>query len=255
MSTEHSSQEVYQQNASRSKLRSQVKSFRSRSGLWFWWSLWISLILLGLVLAHWQWQRADEKTQLLAQQAAAEHLTNPTDLPENLSRLTLTGQYLADQTLWLDNRIYQGQVGVAVLTPLQTDTGHWWLIQRGFIPTAVDRRIEPVVETPAGDVQLSGIWQRLETGYWVLGDNLEGNRLQSLDLSPWSHLPGEVFQGVVHQTEGAGHTVSWWQPSQMPPERHIAYAVQWLSLALMALIVAVAGQRKLWGRSAQQEAR
>jgi len=163
--------------------------------------LWVSLTLAGLLLANWQWQRAAEKTQLIAQQAATERLHNPQAAPANLAKVTLSGYFLGEQTLWLDNRVLEGQVGVAVLTPF---------------------------------------------GNLVLGDNREGNRLQSIALSPWQALTQPHFQGVLHQNAGEGKLASWWKPSQMPPERHIGYAVQWLLLALLALVMGVVGHRVLY---------
>lgn len=228
----------------------QVKRLLS---LALWWGLWMSLMIVGLALANWQWQRAAEKTELLIQWAATEMLYNPVVEPDNLAQVTLTGHFLANETLWLDNRVLQGQVGVAVLTPFLADTGYWWLIQRGFIPTVVDRRVEPEVTTPDATLELNGYWQRLQQGNLVFGDNREGNRLQSLDLSPWQHLQKPHFQGVVHQNGGEGQLAAWWKPSQMPPERHVAYAVQWLCLALLALVVAVIGHRVLYGNTGQQD--
>lgn len=235
---------------SRSKNAPQVKRLIS---LGLWWGLWISLMLVGLALANWQWQRAAEKTELLTQWAATEMLYNPVIEPENLAQVTLTGRFLAEETLWLDNRVLQGQVGVAVLTPFLADSGHWWLIQRGFIPTVVDRRVEPEVDTPEASLEVRGYWQPLQQGNLVFGDNREGNRLQSIALSPWSHLSAPHFQGVVHQNAGDGQLAAWWKPSQMPPERHIAYAVQWLCLALLALVVAVIGHRVLYCKTCQQD--
>ena len=214
----------------------------------------MTLAVLGGVLANWQWQRAGEKTQLLEKWATTTMLHNPAEVPDNLANVRLTGHFLAEDTLWLDNRILEGQVGVAVLTPFIAETGHWWLIQRGFIPTDVDRRIEPDVSTPSGfGLEVRGRWQEVSKGNLVFGENREGNRLQSIELSHWRHLSQPSFEGVVHQNAGDGHLADWWKPSQMPPERHIAYAVQWLCLALLALVVAVIGHRVLYCKTNGQE--
>ena len=228
---------------SRPNNRRQVKRLVS---LACWWALWVSLTVLGLLLANWQWQRAGEKTQLLAQQAATQRLYNPQAAPANLAKVTLSGRFLGEHTLWLDNRVLEGQVGVAVLTPFVADSGHWWLVQRGFISTVVDRGVEPQVNTPQGHQEISGVWQHLQSGNLVLGDNREGNRLQSIELSPWQDLAQPHFQGVLHQNAGEGQLASWWKPSQMPPERHIGYAIQWLLLALLALVMGVVGHRVLY---------
>ncbi|MGI0500655.1 SURF1 family protein [Limnospira platensis] len=208
-----------------------------------WWLFWTALMLLGLVLSQWQWARAAEKTQIEQAWLSAPVIVQPQFEPLPWSNLSLTGEFLTSETLWLDNRIYQGQLGVAVLTPLMTDQNQWWLIQRGFIPTSVDRRIDPVVETPSGQVTLTGRWQTELGRQLVLGTNREGMRLQSIDLSAWQHLGDRVFEGVVHQTDGDGLLQPWWTPNQMPPERHQAYAVQWLMLSGLCIVVAVLGFR------------
>jgi len=239
-----------EQTLSRPNNTRQVKRLVS---LTIWWGFWMTLIVVGVALANWQWQRAEEKTQLLESWAVTAELHNPVVAPDNLANVTLTGHFLAEETLWLDNRILDGQVGVAVLTPFVADTGHWWLIQRGFIPTQVDRRIEPEVSTPSGSaLEVSGRWQETQDNL-VFGDNREGNRLQSIDLHPWRHLSQPSFDGVIHQAAGDGYLAGWWKPSQMPPERHIAYAVQWLCLALLALVVAVVGHRVLYRKTNGQE--
>lgn len=236
---------------SRSNNTRQVKRLIS---LALWWGFWMTLVVLGGALANWQWQRAGEKTQLLEKWAATDVLHNPVKAPDNLANVSLTGRFLAEDTLWLDNRVLDGRVGVAVLTPFIADTGHWWLIQRGFIPTDADRRIEPEVSTPSGSgLEVSGRWQQTSQDNLVFGDNREGNRLQSIELSPWRHLSQPSFEGVVHQNAGDGHLADWWKPSQMPPERHIAYAVQWLCLALLALVVAVIGHRVFYRKTNGQE--
>ncbi|EXJ11868.1 MULTISPECIES: SURF1 family protein [Nitrincola] len=208
-----------------------------------WWVFWTALMLLGLALSQWQWTRAAEKTQIQQAWLLAPVIEQPQFEPPAWSNLSLTGEFLTSETLWLDNRIYQGQLGVAVLTPLMTGQNQWWLIQRGFIPTSVDRRIDPVVETPSGQVTLTGRWQTELGRQLVLGTNREGMRLQSIDLSAWQHLGDRVFEGVVHQTDGDGLLQPWWTPNQMPPERHQAYAVQWLMLSGLCIVVAVLGFR------------
>lgn len=218
-----------------------------RKSLVYWWFFWLALVALGLTLANWQWQRAAEKETLEAQLLENHQLTNPQTQPQHLSLLTLKGEFLADRTLWLDNRILKGQVGVAALTPLVTESGHWWLVQRGFVPTPVDRRYLPSIATPSGEIEIEGRWQALQGSSLVFGDNREGDRLQSIRLDSWEDLPGEHFVGVVHQSGGAGQLESWWTPNQMPAERHIGYAVQWLMLASLALVMAVIGHRRWFG--------
>ncbi len=116
--------------------------------------------------------------------------------------LRLQGEYLAEHTLYLDNRIVNGRLGVAVLTPLRDEHGQLWLIQRGFMETGSSRE-PPVSSTPAGQVQVVGEWQRAHSDGLLYGNNLEGVRLQRLDLAPWASALGAFrFAGWVHAHEG-----------------------------------------------------
>jgi len=213
----------------------------------YWWGFWLLLMLVGLLLANWQWQRAGEKQQLIQDLQEAAVLENPDRVPPNWTQVNLTGEFLAEETLWLDNRILDGRVGVAALTPLVTSDERWWLVQRGFIATSVDRSQLPEITTPEGVVAIQGRWQELQGQGLVFGANREGDRLQSISLEPWQELKGEAFAGVVHQQAGDGKLQPWWTPNQMPPERHLGYAVQWLLLAGLALLMAIIGQKRWLG--------
>ena len=213
-----------------------------RLGLWC--TLWTLLVALGLILGLWQWERAGDKRDYLARLEAAPDLEAPIKAPPEGSRLTLHGEYLADQTLFLDNRILDGRLGVAVLTPLRSDDGRLWLLQRGFLATGPTRDV-PSVTTPEGRVTVQGRWQAAGDAGLLYGPNQEGRRLQQIDLLAWDELGDFAHSGWLHQTAGPGHLDPWWQPSVMPPSRHLGYAVQWWGLALAALAVMVIGGRRL----------
>lgn len=207
-----------------------------------WYGFWTGLVVLGLGLGLWQWERAAGKREYLAQLAQAPHLTSPLDVPPDGTRLTLEGEYLADRTLFLDNRIREGRLGVAVLTPLRGPDGRVWLVERGFLETGPSRAA-PSVTTPSGRVRIEGQWQAAGASAPVFGPNREGNRLQRIDLAVWDLT--FAHDGWLHLAQGPGRLPAWWVPSVMPPERHLAYAVQWWGLALAALVVMIIGGRRL----------
>ncbi|MGR2736876.1 SURF1 family protein [Billgrantia sp. Q4P2] len=209
-----------------------------------WFLFWSLLVVLGLLLGLWQWERADDKRDYLAQLDAAPTLEAPEEAPPEGTHLTLRGHYLVDQTRFLDNRTHQGRLGVAVLTPLRTEDGRLWLIQRGFLPTGPSRE-SPVVDTPTGEVVVAGQWQVAGEGTPLFGPNREGDRLQRIELSAWEFDAGFAHQGWMHLERGPGSLETWWEPSVMPPSRHVGYAVQWWGLALTALVVMLVGGRRL----------
>ena len=205
---------------------------------------WSLLVVLGLCLGLWQWERADDKREYLARLDAAPTLEAPQASPPEGSRLTLRGQFLGEQTLFLDNRTHDGQLGVAALTPLRTEDGRLWLVQRGFLPTGPSRAA-PEVATPSGEVVIAGRWQAENSGTPLFGPNREGDRLQRIELSAWQLDEGFAHRGWLHLERGPGLLESWWEPSVMPPSRHVGYAMQWWGLALTALVTMLIGGHRL----------
>lgn len=242
-------------NKAEHALNCQLKLRRGYSlRAFFWWLFWFSLIVAGLLLSHWQWQRAQLKSAILQQQNQAEILYNPQMLPESLSQITLTGYFLDEQSRWLDNRIYQGQVGVALITPFMDIHGRLWLVDRGFLNTQGRRgpleAYNPVATKPL--IVVAGTWQRLDQRNrdLLLGNNQEGMRIQTLDLSLWPDH-SEYFPGVLHLTSSSVQQLSlsgqrfipWWRSHQVSPERHLGYSLQWFLLAAVAGMFAILGRR------------
>ncbi|WP_348533468.1 SURF1 family protein [Halomonas sp. 25-S5] len=200
-------------------------------------------MVLGLALGLWQWERAADKRDYLARLAAAPRIEAPSAAPPTGAQLVLQGEYLAEQTLFLDNRIHGGRLGVAPLTPFRDVNGRIWLVQRGFLATGPTRN-DPRVETPGGVVTLEGRWQTAGEAAPLFGPNREGSRLQRIDLAAWELESAFAHPGWLHLEQGPGHLESWWQPSVVPPERHLGYAFQWWGLALAALVIMLVGARR-----------
>ncbi|OZT72913.1 SURF1 family protein [Vreelandella boliviensis] len=218
-----------------------------------WYLFWSLLVTLGACLGLWQWERADDKRLAMGVRNAAPALVQPTVQPAQGSRVTLRGEYLAEQTLYLDNRVVGGRVGVAVLTPLRDTHGQLWLVQRGFLATG-PRRKPPQVETPRGGVELTGEWQDVQEGGPLYGENREGVRLQQLSLEPWhASLGAFSYAGWLHASKGDGVLIPWWEANVMPPSRHMGYAFQWWGLALAALVVMLIGGQRLRRDVTQQK--
>ena len=193
----------------------------------------------------WQWERANDKRDYLQRLSDAPQLVAPHVAPPEGAQISLRGEFIADQTYFLDNRVVEGQVGVAALTPLRTQDGRVWLIQRGFVPTG-GSRVDPEIETPQGEVAITGQWQPAGETALLFGPNQEQRRLQRLALLPWQADLGEfAHPGWLHMQQGAGMFTPWWEPSVMPPSRHTGYAIQWWGLALAALAVMLIGGRRL----------
>ncbi|MCH4812761.1 SURF1 family protein [Vreelandella neptunia] len=216
-----------------------------------WCLFWSLLVVLGTYLGLWQWERADDKRLAMTVRQAAPELVQPTMQPPQGAQVTLRGEYLAEHTLYLDNRIVDGKLGVAVLTPLRDSYGQLWLVQRGFLATGPLRE-PPQAVTPSGSVEVSAEWQEVQSGGPLFGDNREGLRLQQLSLDPWYTALGSFsYEGWLHASEGDGVLTPWWKANVMPASRHMGYAFQWWGLALAAFIVMIIGGRRLRRDAAQ----
>jgi len=211
----------------------------------------VLLLILLLGLAWWQWQRAEQKQLIL--NAFEAQLTQPRvalreiDAPEKAlyQPVSAQGRYDSEQQILLDNQIYQGQPGYLVYTPLQLEgRKQAILVNRGWIPLGQDRSQIPqlplaVVETRVqgrlGQAPNPGI--RLEnpaTSQWP-------KVVQHIDYAELATELSYPLTPVVILLDPAAPDgfVRDWQPAfgGMLPQKHIAYAVQWLALAVTLLIL------------------
>ena len=210
-------------------------------------SLLVAMLLPGLLgLGVWQLQRAEEKRGLLAS-FEARRQAEPVGLAQlersrdpAYRRVRLSGQFDAEHSLLLDNRIRDGRAGVELLQPFYDQpSGLWVLLNRGWLPWP-DRRTPPHFTTPDETVQLSA---------WVYVPPSGGLRLQGTPQGEdWPRLVGEVEIAALWQQLGRGglpfearlqpgpasYRVDW-PVVAMSPDKHLGYAVQWFALAAALL--------------------
>jgi surfeit locus 1 family protein len=234
-----------------------------------WWA--VALALLAAAgfagLGRWQWQRAGEKRALatafaagLAAEAAPLGDRSTAALPR-YAAVTVEGRYDAAHQFLLDNLMRDGQVGYEVLTPLQLDDGRWLLVNRGWVPLPGQSRERlPVVGLPAdaGPRLLAGRLDALPVNALASGrvaPSAAGDAGAGAGSTDWpkrTSFPtmSELAAALGHALEprqlllAAGEVDGYrrdWQPASagIPPERHIAYAVQWWGLGLLALFLLV----------------
>lgn len=214
--------------------------------------------LLGMALTaglgRWQLSRAEGKLALEAAMVARERmpaldgatLAAPPDagaLPTLLHRrVVLRGRWLAPRTLYLDNRPMDRQTGFYVFTPLQlAGRDAVVLVQRGWAPrNQLDRTALPPVQTPEGEVELSGRIAAHPPRVFQLGAEQQGAIRQNLDLDALRAETGLPLAPLIVQELGApsqGLRRDWPAPAT-GVERHYGYAFQWFGLcALIALLL------------------
>lgn len=202
-------------------------------------------------LGLWQLDRAHQKEALAADIAAralqpplAQDALLASDAPSLAHRrVQLRGTWIADRTVFLDNRqMPGGAVGFYVVTPLRlAGTDRVVLVQRGWAPRNFMAREQlPPVQTPAGDVQLEGRIAPPPSRLYQPGAAGSGPIRQNLDLSAFAAETGLALLPVtVQQTGGASQGLrrDWPEASGRGPETNYGYAFQWW--ALCGLIAAL----------------
>lgn len=212
------------------------------------------LILLPLLLrlGFWQLARADQKRAILATQSAKlalppkiidQQLTDTENL--EFRRLEISGTFLNQYQIFIDNKVHQGEVGYDVVTPLQIkNSKQFVLVNRGWVPQGASRAVLPVIDTPAKEVSLVGIAKyhpkdvvsfgagnRSNQGWpavvrWI--DIKALHKETKLDLLPFLLLlDPKSHYGFVRE----------WTFVNMPPEKHVSYAVQWFAMATVLLLI------------------
>lgn len=214
------------------------------------------LLLLPVLLrlGVWQLDRADEKRQLmrvLEQQSQAEAMPLEQALKHekpDMMPITSSGKAIPGVTLVTDNQTKNGRLGYDVFSLWQPD--HYdkpVLVNRGWIERQDFYQKVPTI--PAfkashikGDLYYSkghnpvvasnAVWQEFD-GVWLIGQFdfqtlAEKVKQMGYDSAPFIiRLEADDKSGFVRQ----------WELIASPPEKHIAYAIQWFAMALALVLL------------------
>ncbi|MBS0444527.1 MAG: SURF1 family protein [Proteobacteria bacterium] len=207
-------------------------------------------VALTARLGVWQLHRAAEKEALEATRESRGRLPALTErdlardetevADQAYRRIRLHGRWLADHTIYLDNRQMDGHPGFYVVTPLLlTARGDAVVVQRGWIPrNSVDRTVLAPVQTPTGDVDVEGIVAPPPTRLFEFAHETEGTIRQNLDLAAFAVESGVALRPLsVQQSDGAatagdGLQRRWPRPA-VDVQRNYGYAFQWFAMAAL----------------------
>jgi surfeit locus 1 family protein len=221
-------------------------SFRPRG-----WAL--ALAALGcaaFVLAgNWQARRAEEKRALGEQFERA--LRSPpialpaaaVDAPSLLHRhVAARGRFVAEHTIFLDNRLRRGRPGYEVVTPLRlAGSDSYVLVERGWVAAGPSRASLPEVRTPAHEVEVDGIALEHLPRALEAGTPAAGRVRQNLEVTAFAAESGLRLQPIVieqHSQTPDGLDRDWPKPD-FGIEKHESYALQWYSFAALAIVLLV----------------
>lgn len=228
-------------------------------------------VALTANLGAWQLRRAAQKTalqEMLASRAAlpavpqAElaHSAAAADA-QHYRVVRLRGHWLADRTVFLENRQMRARVGFYVVTPLQLDRAPGdapgneppaVLVQRGWVPRdQADRTLLPQVPTPAGSIDIEGRIAPPPSRLYQLGPPSGGTIRQNLDmdqfgaetglrlapLSVQQLSPAHATKSANAAARGANDTVDGllrdWPAPAIDVQKHYGYAFQWFALSAL----------------------
>lgn len=202
-----------------------------------------------LSLGVWQLHRADDK-RALAQDFKQRALAKPLNLaaikPEQDIRyynIKLSGAYENQYNFLLDNKMNQGQVGYLVITAFKTTSGQVVLINRGWIARGVSLQKLPTIAPAVGAQTLSGLIDVPSQHAFVLGNNVSNDAwpkiIQAVNFQQISEILKQPVLPIVVllSPEAAQGFVREWRPVEVSPYKHIGYAIQWFSLALLLVIL------------------
>lgn len=207
------------------------------------------LVLPVLIsLGFWQLDRAEQKREL---QAMYDTRMSDTPVsvgarvqaPEELQfyRVAVKGYYEPAYTIFLDNRVHEGQVGYFVVTPLRVDGSQTRiLVNRGWVPLGADRSTIPDAPTPKGLQYVVGVATVPHAKVFRLAPP---PALTSQWQPVWQHMNMQRFAEAVSfaiqpvvvlldPQSDAGGFVRQWKRLDTGIAVHQGYAFQWFSLAV-----------------------
>jgi len=224
---------------------------------WFLSIITVALIVVALVLANWQFNRADQKRAIEKKRVLNSSMDKirlskrDTDVEPILYRdVEVVGQFDLKHQMLLENQKYKGTPGYHVFTPFRLKGSDvWLLVNRGWIRQGQDRKFLPQLQGNEGLVTIEGKIEHVPGIGMKMGepgqqDGIWPRRVTYIEL-PWlgKETGYHYLPYVLYQTRGEkfGLIRDWKQrfeaKERMTPEKHTGYAVQWLLLGVLVIIM------------------
>ena len=227
----------------------------------------ISLILVILVvtlcfyLAAWQMQRAENKQQRLdyieAMQSKGElNWAKLNDLPATFNKtglqLKATGKLNSHKFWLLDNRTLNGRPGYDVITIFYpSKCQQALLVNFGWIPQGESRNHLPKVQSPQQEITINVQLKQGDLAGFYLSDaelTAQGwpKQIQFIDIKLQTEQSSQqLVNFMAYAMDKNPLAEPHYQSVVMPPEKHHAYALQWLLIGVAALGIFIFAVRSL----------
>jgi surfeit locus 1 family protein len=219
----------------------------------------VSCAGLGLRLGMWQLDRAAQKRSLQATLDSRSQMPPLAGIDLALTaagaaeqwqrRVTLSGTWLSDATVYLENRQMNGRPGFYVLTPLRlappasqphgpaADT--MVMVQRGWVVRDNnDRTRLPPLPASPGVVMIEGRVAPPPARLYEFSGQEQGPIRQNLTLEAYGRELGLSLRPfTVLQTDAPGAPADGlsraWAPPATDVQKHHGYAFQWFALSAL----------------------
>jgi cytochrome oxidase assembly protein ShyY1 len=205
------------------------------------------LMLLMINLGFWQLNRLDEKkalnTTITAQTKRPAVDLSSTPVFESLgpewSQVVLKGEYSATNAITIINRSQDGAAGYNSALPFITENGQLVLVNRGFVPLAMENP-----QPPSGTIQILGYvrhTQKRSSVGAIDSTSPDSTEFQRFDLpliakATDANLLSNGYVQLI--AENPASQESWPSPVALPmldEGSHLSYAMQWFFFTATAL--------------------
>ncbi|MCT2007264.1 SURF1 family cytochrome oxidase biogenesis protein [Micrococcus lylae] len=164
--------------------------------------------------------------------------------------VTLSGEYLVEDTLVVRNRPRAGRPGYEVLVPFKTEEGAVVVVDRGWLPIGNSPGRPDSIPAPAEGQQ--EIEVRLRPGEPTLDRDAPEGQVASIDLRQIGRVTGlevadRAYGEMVSESNDPGERPRPLVQPTLDEGPHLSYALQWYLFALMGFGV--------WGYMAYTRAR
>lgn len=197
-------------------------------------------------LGYWQWDRAaqkealqstlDRRAELPAIGAAELAASAAADADLLYRSVTLRGRWLAERTVYLENRQMNGRPGFFVVTPLQWPGGAV-LVQRGWVARDNNERTRlPALATPPGEVAVAGRIAPPPARLYEFSAAASGPIRQNLNIESYARETGLALLPLsILQADGsvADGLLRKWPPPALDTSKHYGYAFQWWAMSAL----------------------
>ena len=212
-----------------------------------WWTAPVAAALcaIGISLGHWQSGRAAEKREIAERLAGYERVpairldAQPVAAENYVWRkVEAHGEFDAQRTLFLANRLYRGRSGYYAVTPLRIDGGgRYVLVLRGWLPAG---NAPPAIGASSGTRVVRGLAVPRAPQAYETGNAQPGERVrQNIDLAAFEAESGLALHGFLIEQRGVSDEglIQDWPARDALLDKHRIYAGQWYALAALSVVI------------------